>query len=142
MTETLSSGAASRRTFLAAGLVAPAAAALVPGSAQAQTSAPGGVRHALKIGTVTYNIAKDWDVPTIIKNCESTGFEAVELRTTHKHGVEPTLSAAERSEVKKRFADVGVIATFSKTPQDFKDYIVEEAKKWEAVIRGVNARPD
>ena len=45
-------------------------------------------------------------------------------------------------EVKKRFAEVGVIATFSKTPQDFKDYIVEDAKKWEAVIKDVNARPD
>jgi sugar phosphate isomerase/epimerase len=58
-----------------------------------------------KLGTVTYNLAKDWDVPTIIKNCEATGFEAVELRTTHKHGVEPSIDAAARAEVKKRFAD-------------------------------------
>lgn len=58
-----------------------------------------------KLGTVTYNIAKDWDVPTIIKNCEATGFEAVELRTTHAHGVEPAIDAAKRAEVKKRFAD-------------------------------------
>jgi sugar phosphate isomerase/epimerase len=54
---------------------------------------------------VTYNLAKDWDVPTIIRNCEATGFEGVELRTTHKHGVEVTLSAAERAEVRQRFAD-------------------------------------
>src|SRR5262252_9999077 len=58
-----------------------------------------------KLGTVTYNLAKDWDVPTIIKNCEATGFEAVELRTTHKHGVEPSIDAATRADVKKRFAD-------------------------------------
>ena len=32
-------------------------------------------------------------------------FAGVELRTTHAHGVEVALSAAERAEVKKRFAD-------------------------------------
>src|SRR5437773_11190195 len=58
-----------------------------------------------KLGLVTYNLANSWDVPTIIKNCEATGFEAVELRTTHKHGVEPTLEKAARAEVRKRFAD-------------------------------------
>ena len=28
----------------------------------------------MKLGTVTYNLAQDWDIPTIIKNCETTGF--------------------------------------------------------------------
>ena len=55
------------------------------------------------LGAVTYNILKDWDVETIITRLEAAGFEAVELRTGHKHGVEPTLSAAERSQVAKRF---------------------------------------
>ena len=59
----------------------------------------------MKLGTVTYNLAKDWDVETIIKNCEQTGFEGVELRTTHAHGVEVALSAEQRAAVKKRFAD-------------------------------------
>jgi len=43
---------------------------------------------------------------------------------------EAVVKVVQDEEVKKRFADVGVIATFSKTPQDFKDYIVEDAKKW------------
>jgi sugar phosphate isomerase/epimerase len=47
----------------------------------------------------------DWDLPTLIKNCEATGFEGVELRSTHKHGVEPSLSKDQRAEVRKRFAD-------------------------------------
>ena len=59
----------------------------------------------MKLGTVTYNLAQDWDVPTIIKNCEATGFQGVELRTTHKHGVEVSLSKEQRAEVRKRFAD-------------------------------------
>jgi len=62
----------------------------------------------MKLGLVTYNLAKDWDVPTLIAMCEKTGFEGVELRTTHAHGVEVTLSAAQRAEVRKRFADSAV----------------------------------
>ena len=62
-------------------------------------------KSKMRLGTVTYNIAMDWDIPAIIKNCTEAKFEGVELRTTHKHGVEVTLSKAERAEVKKRFAD-------------------------------------
>jgi sugar phosphate isomerase/epimerase len=58
-----------------------------------------------KLGLVTYNLAKDWDIETIIKNCEATGFEGVELRSTHRHGVEPTISKGRREEVRKRFGD-------------------------------------
>jgi sugar phosphate isomerase/epimerase len=56
-----------------------------------------------KLGTVTYNLAKDWDIPTLIKNCAQAGFEAVELRTTHRHGVEPSLSKEQRLEVREAF---------------------------------------
>jgi sugar phosphate isomerase/epimerase len=56
------------------------------------------------LGAVTYNVLKDWDVETIVKNLEAAGFEAVELRTGHKHAVEPGLSADERARVKGRFA--------------------------------------
>ena len=59
----------------------------------------------MKLGLVTYNMAKDWDVPTIIENCVETGFSGVELRTTHAHGVEVDLSASERTAVKQQFAD-------------------------------------
>ncbi len=58
----------------------------------------------MRLGAVTYNVLKDWDIETIIKNLEAIGYEAVELRTTHKHGVEPSLGQAERLAVRKRFA--------------------------------------
>ena len=57
----------------------------------------------MRLGLVTYNLAKDWDIPTIIKRAEAAGFEAVELRTTHAHGVEPSLSAGQREAVKEQF---------------------------------------
>lgn len=65
-------------------------------------------KSKMKLGTVTYNLAMDWDIPTIIANCTEAKFEGVELRTTHKHGVEVTLSKGQRADVKKRFADSAV----------------------------------
>ena len=57
----------------------------------------------LHLGCVTYNILKDWDLDTIIGNLETAGFEAVELRTGHKHGVEPSLTSDQRKAVVARF---------------------------------------
>lgn len=59
----------------------------------------------MQLGTVTYNIAKDWDLPSILRTLEKLGYEGVELRTTHAHGVEVGLNAAQRAEVRKRFED-------------------------------------
>jgi len=59
----------------------------------------------MHLGLVTYNLAADWDIATIIKNCEAAKFEGVELRTTHAHKVEVNLSKEERKAVKQRFAD-------------------------------------
>jgi hypothetical protein len=88
-----------RRDFLAAGAL-PALAAIEPVQTPRTPSAGSG----LKLGTVTYEIAKDWDVPTIIKNLTEVGMDAVELRTTHKHGVEISLApqARERPRIAER----------------------------------------
>lgn len=57
----------------------------------------------MKLGSVTYNVLKDWDLETVIRKLEEAGFEAVELRTGHKHGVEPSLTSEERNKVRARF---------------------------------------
>ena len=59
----------------------------------------------MKLGMVTYLWGAKWDLPTLIHNCEATGFAGVELRSTHKHGVEVTLNKQQRQEVRRRFAD-------------------------------------
>jgi sugar phosphate isomerase/epimerase len=93
----------SRRRFLqAAGLVAAGAAG--PRVQAAEPSAP----CKFRLGLVTYNVAAKWDVPTLLKVCKTVGISPVELRTTHAHGVEPTLSVEQRKEVRQRFADAGV----------------------------------
>ncbi len=100
----------SRRNFLQKATVVSAAAAMIPGTSVALA---GGLdaritvseTKPLKLGLMTWNVAKDWDIETIIKNCEETQFRHVELRTTHKHGVEVSLSKRERAEIKHRFKD-------------------------------------
>lgn len=62
----------------------------------------------LQLGIVTYNIAKDWDLDTILKRLSTLGYGGVELRTTHKHGVEVNLSADQRREIRKKFEDSGI----------------------------------
>jgi len=72
------------------------------------TKEPGARQSQMKLGMVTYQLGQDWDVPTIIKNCRAGGLEGVELRTSHKHGVEVSLTAGERNEVRQKFQDSGV----------------------------------
>lgn len=62
----------------------------------------------MKLGIVTYNIAADWDLETIIAAGENGGYDGVELRTTHAHGVEIEMSKEKREAVKKRFNDSSV----------------------------------
>jgi len=90
-----------------------AAAAAVPGVARAaapgeSSGAPSTSAIPFRLGIVTYMIAADWDVPTMLKVCKNVGIGDVELRTTHKHGVEPSLSKSQRQDVRKRFDDAGV----------------------------------
>ncbi len=87
-----------------------------------------GRRSRMKLGLVTYQWAKDWDLPTLIANCEETGFLGVELRTTHGHGVEPSLSAAELLDVKKRFADSKIKFISIGSNEDFDSPDADELK--------------
>lgn len=101
---------ADRRTFLtttAAGVLGLTACGEV--HAQQTTSAPAQpTPPPFSLGTVTYNIAAEWDLDTILKILPKVGLTHVEFRTTHKHGVEPSLSKEQRQEIKKRCADAGV----------------------------------
>jgi sugar phosphate isomerase/epimerase len=91
-------------------------------------------------------LAKDWTIETIIKNCEATKFQGVELRTTHAHGVEVTLNQAQRAEVRKRFADspvqlMGLGSTFEyHTPDQEKlRRDIEATKQYIVLARDVGA---
>jgi sugar phosphate isomerase/epimerase len=122
-----------RRDFLSGLALAPGLAAAPPPQGASPPSAP----HGLKLGTVTYNIAKDWDIPTIIRNLTDAGFDAVELRTTHRHGVEIKLSKAERAEVRAKFeaspvkiGGLGTTCEFHSPDPAVVRKNIEETKAW------------
>jgi sugar phosphate isomerase/epimerase len=62
----------------------------------------------MRLGMVTYNMGKDMSREQLIALCHETGLEGLELRTTHAHGVEVTLSKEERHAVREQFAEAGV----------------------------------
>jgi sugar phosphate isomerase/epimerase len=124
---------ASRRHFLATTAALPALA-LEFGQTKPQPAKP---RSGPKIGTVTYNIAKDWDLDTLIKNLTEVGIDGVELRTTHKHGVEIALTPAQRGEVRKKFegsavklAGLGTVCEYHSPDAAVVRKWIEETKQW------------
>lgn len=92
----------SRRRFVQTATTVAAGLAAMPSVLNAF---PVHKKANMKLGLVTYQWAADWDLPTIISNCQKAGLGGVELRTQHAHGVETNLSAQQRAEVKKRFVD-------------------------------------
>lgn len=108
----------------------------------------------MKLGLVTYQWGKDWDLPTILKNCAATRFDGVELRSTHKHGVEITLDAGERTDIKARFADspvelvgLGSACEYHSADADVVRQNIEETKAFITLCHdlgggGVKVRPN
>jgi len=137
----------SRRSFLAAtgAVLANPAIPLAP----AKENPP-----KFKLGLVTYNVPATWDLPTILRVCKEVGIAAVECRTTHKHGVEPSLNADHRKKVKQQFADAGVVfwgcgstCEFQSTDSAIVKKNIEECKRFVDLVKdiggkGVKVRPN
>ena len=108
----------------------------------------------MRLGLVTYNLAKDWDLGTLLQVCETVGLEGVELRTTHRHGVEPSLSPQERDRVRQRFektpvqlVGLGTVCEFHSPDPERLRHNIEEAKRFIVLAhdigaRGVKVRPN
>jgi hypothetical protein len=95
----------SRRQFLKDSLSAATLIAAGCGNENMLITPEPVLGSKMKFGLVTYLWGRDWDLPTLIANCEKTNILGVELRTEHAHGVEPSLTRQQRLEVKKRFSD-------------------------------------
>jgi len=133
-----------RRQFLGAAVATTLAAS------QAKAATPA----KFKLGLVTYNVAQNWDLPTLLRIASEAGVAAIECRTTHKHGVEPALTADQRATVKKQFADAGVVfwgcgsvCEFHAVDRAVVTRNVEECKRFLELAkdlggRGVKVRPN
>jgi len=98
----------TRRDFLSGAVAAGVLATGGPRLARAAEPAAEPPKTRMHLGLVTYMIGAQMDLPTLIKTCEDAGIEGLELRTTHRHGVEPTLDAAGRARIKDLFAKTQV----------------------------------
>ena len=132
-----------RRDFLSAVAGVPALA-LTSSADAAQPVAT--ARKGLKVGTVTYNIAKDWDLPTLIKNLTDVGMDAVELRTTHKHGVEISLPPQRRAEVRQAFAaspvkigGLGTTCEYHSPDAAVVRKNIDETKEWVKLAKDIGS---
>jgi sugar phosphate isomerase/epimerase len=107
-----------------------------------------------RLGIVTYNIAAAWDLPTLLRICRTVGLSPVELRTTHKHGVEPSLTVQQRKDVRRQFMDAGVeiwgcgtVCEFHSTDRAVVNQNIETCRRFVQLVadlggRGVKVRPN
>jgi sugar phosphate isomerase/epimerase len=92
----------TRRGFIGTAAIA----ATIPRATASGSS--NSVPPKFRLGLVTYNLAAKWDLPTLLKFCQTARIAAVEFRTTHAHGIEPSLSADQRRTIRKQCSDAGV----------------------------------
>jgi sugar phosphate isomerase/epimerase len=142
--------APDRRDFLRAGALGAGLAAAAAPAARAEP--PGG--PPFRLGLVTYNVAAAWDLGTLLKVCMAAGISPVEFRTTHKHGVEPSLSKDQRREVRRCCADAGVAVWGCGTVCEFQSpdpavvqKNIETCKQFVGLVadlggKGVKVRPN
>jgi len=130
----------SRREFLAAGIKTTLGVCALGAVGPLNSPAAGAAAKGSKVrfGFTSYQWGKDWDIPTTIANLQKAKVFGTELRTSAKyaHGVELTLTADQRREVKKRFADspITLVGICSAERMDWP-----EPEKLKAAIEAVKA---
>jgi len=91
----------------------------------------------------------EWELPQIVNAARDYGYDGVEIRVEagHKHGVELSLTAQQRDEVRRRFEEAGVavscVATsvrFSTNDPAERDVQVEILKRYCDLAADLGAR--
>lgn len=138
-----------RRSFLNAAAVVAGCASVPRADAASPPTEP-----EFQLGCVTYNLLRNMDLERLLQTLEATGIAAVELRTGHRHGVEPSLRPAERAQVRERFqrCSVGLLSYGTDCEFQSKDSFerqrqVDRARSFVDLARdtgalGVKVRPN
>jgi sugar phosphate isomerase/epimerase len=99
------------------------------------------------LGLVTYNVAREWDLDTLLRLVAEAGFEGVEFRSTHAHGVEPSLGPSARAEVRRKCEAAGMRQVSLGTACEFHSpdpavvrKNVDEVRRWVLLARDLGAR--
>jgi sugar phosphate isomerase/epimerase len=117
---------------------------MAPGADESRAGEPK-PEEPLRIGLMTYRLGEKWDLDTIIQNCREAQWEHAELRTTHAHGVEVSLSKRDRLEVRKKCEDAGLKLSLASAfayhwedPKQVREN-VEGTKEYTLLARDVGA---
>ncbi len=144
----------SRRDFLRSSLTALGAGAGLTQAFDAWAGAEAIPPRKFRLGMVTYMMGAKLELPALIQLCKDAGIEGLELRTTHAHGVEPSLPPDKRKDVKKMFEDSGIVLWGLGTTCEFHSPNPEELRRQIATCgefcklakdvgaRGVKVRPN
>ncbi|NCO42827.1 MAG: hypothetical protein AUJ96_10405 [Armatimonadetes bacterium CG2_30_66_41] len=93
----------------------------------------------MKLSLLTFNIARDMPLEEVIRVAKETGFAAIEFRAeaNHAHGVEPSLSAEERQQVRRKMEDaylatscIGTSSRFESPDPEARKQMVEHTKQF------------
>jgi sugar phosphate isomerase/epimerase len=103
----------------------------------------------MKLCLLTYNLAREWELPKLIAEARRLGFAALELRADarHAHGVELELSKAQRREVRDRVEDayleiacIGTGNRFESPEPASRQEQVDRARQFVELAADVGAR--
>lgn len=94
--------ALSRRSLLT-GMVGASVVPFLPVSRLVAATNP--TSKPMRFGLVTYLWGSDLTLDELLRVCTSSGVDGLELRSTHAHGVEPSMSKGERIDIRRRFLD-------------------------------------
>ena len=102
MTGTRTGDVLSRRAMLG-GMIGTSIVPLMPSSAG--TLPHDGVDLRPRFGLVTYLWGSDLGLHSLLETCGAAGVNGIELRSTHAHGIEPTLTREERRTARALLSD-------------------------------------
>lgn len=103
----------------------------------------------MKLGLLTYNVARDWDLEKLIEVSKKLGYAGIEFRvdSEHKHGVEIDSSKKARKEIKNRLEDayleaigIGTSSRFESSEKSVRRENIERAKKCVELASDIDAK--
>src|SRR5262245_20468140 len=92
----------------------------------------------MRLSLLTYNMARNWELPKIVEIAQQGGFAGIEFRAEakHKHGVELEASAPTRREIRERIEDayleiacIGLSSRFDTPDALRRGEVVERTKR-------------
>lgn len=103
----------------------------------------------MKLCLLTYNMARNWELPKIVEVARKGGFAGVELRaeSKHKHGAELESTPEQRREIRNRLQDayleaacIGLSSRYDTPDTGRRQEVVERTKRYVELAAEIGCR--